>query len=374
MAFAGGNGTVANPYQIATAAHLNDVRNYLSSHFIMLNNIDLSTATRIDGTYWNGSAGWNPFGTDTDGFKGTFNGNGFSIIGMYIKRNIYALGGFCKFLDYTGVIKNLNMVSIEIVKTSGNRTGSLVGSNRGLIYRCSASGSITATTGAYIGGLVGYNENYTSSIIRESFSKVNVITAADSSYIGGLVGTNASIIEDCYCSGTVNGKRYVGGFSGSMGWGSMIYRSYTISPVTKTHATNFGGFNGGEGAHPCFYCGFDVQATGFTQTGLIGTMRWPYTSMEYPTGLSTALAKSFSTYSAHWNIALLENFTNQIWKMCEGTYPILGWDNINVPSHTVTYLVDSKTYDQDIITCGSKLTPPPPPVKKRFGFIDDPNT
>ena len=35
-AFAGGDGSPNNPYQIATAAQLNEVRNYLDKHFILI--------------------------------------------------------------------------------------------------------------------------------------------------------------------------------------------------------------------------------------------------------------------------------------------------------------------------------------------------
>ena len=52
--FAGGNGTAANPYQITTATHLNNVRYYLSSHFILNNDINMK------GTAY--AANWIPIG------------------------------------------------------------------------------------------------------------------------------------------------------------------------------------------------------------------------------------------------------------------------------------------------------------------------
>ena len=42
--FSGGNGTAADPYKIATAVDLNEVRDYLTSHFVLTADIDLAAA------------------------------------------------------------------------------------------------------------------------------------------------------------------------------------------------------------------------------------------------------------------------------------------------------------------------------------------
>src|SRR5690554_6662280 len=85
--FAGGDGSVENPYQIADAIQLNEVRhnspgpgqNYLKDHFILTANIDLSA-------YASGE-GWVPIGDNTGGstrFEGTFDGKGHTISGLVI--------------------------------------------------------------------------------------------------------------------------------------------------------------------------------------------------------------------------------------------------------------------------------------------------
>ena len=40
--FAGGTGTANDPYQIETAEQLNNVRNYMKSHFVLNRDIDMS--------------------------------------------------------------------------------------------------------------------------------------------------------------------------------------------------------------------------------------------------------------------------------------------------------------------------------------------
>ncbi len=78
--FAGGSGTEADPWQIETAEHLNNVRNYLRSehddkHFVQTANIDLSEVTREGGEYRNESEGWIPIGDPEYPFRGNYNGN-----------------------------------------------------------------------------------------------------------------------------------------------------------------------------------------------------------------------------------------------------------------------------------------------------------
>ena len=51
--FAGGSGTEDDPYQIATADQLNNVRNHLDKHFILTANIDLL------------GTNWDPIGNDS---------------------------------------------------------------------------------------------------------------------------------------------------------------------------------------------------------------------------------------------------------------------------------------------------------------------
>jgi len=42
--FAGGSGTVTDPYQVATAEQLNNIRNYRTCHFVQIADIDLDVA------------------------------------------------------------------------------------------------------------------------------------------------------------------------------------------------------------------------------------------------------------------------------------------------------------------------------------------
>ncbi|MEQ8533141.1 MAG: hypothetical protein RIB86_14905, partial [Imperialibacter sp.] len=77
---------------------MNEIRNDLNAHYILLNDIDLTFDTSDpSGQFWNGGLGWEPIGTVDDQFTGVIDGNGFSIIGLHINR---PEGNFVAFLGY----------------------------------------------------------------------------------------------------------------------------------------------------------------------------------------------------------------------------------------------------------------------------------
>ncbi len=124
------------------------------------------------------------------------------------------------------------------VTGAGQSTGGLVGQSysTGNINNSYATGDVVST-GTYVGGLVGYG----SGTIRNSYSIGNV-TASDDYIVGGLVGeTDNTVIENCYATGDVTGKGYVGGliadFDGS------INNSYATGDVVSTE-DRVGGFIG----------------------------------------------------------------------------------------------------------------------------------
>jgi len=76
--FAGGTGDPGDPYQVAMAEHLNNVRNYLSSHFIQTADIDLDVSPYNEGN------GWEPIGTSANQFSGSYNGQQYKISNLFI--------------------------------------------------------------------------------------------------------------------------------------------------------------------------------------------------------------------------------------------------------------------------------------------------
>ena len=79
--FSGGSGTIEDPYQIATAEDLNNIRNYMTSSFIQTADIDLGVHP------WNEGEGWDPIG-DYDpfdpsrSFRGNYDGDSYKFLSM----------------------------------------------------------------------------------------------------------------------------------------------------------------------------------------------------------------------------------------------------------------------------------------------------
>ena len=153
--FAGGTGTVADPYRISNGAELaylaqlvNDGNDFSTKTVTLTNNIDLNNKA------------WTPIGNSDSVFAGTFDGNGHTISGLYI-----------------------------------NITGSYSPAKKGRLYQglfgCVEDGTVR-------------NLIVTGSVTIGNEKSVNV------SYIGGIVGINdGGKVQNCGFYGTVSAKQNV---------------------------------------------------------------------------------------------------------------------------------------------------------------------
>jgi hypothetical protein len=118
--------------------------------------------------------------------------------------------------------------------STGYSFGGLVGSSRGWIYNCHATGSVQAAGTA--GGLVGFsdsdwwNPDSEIGVISDSYATGDVTGDKN---IGGLAGENSGRIDRCFAVGNVSGSDYTGGLVGNMIMeeGSISY-SYSIANVS----------------------------------------------------------------------------------------------------------------------------------------------
>jgi hypothetical protein len=201
--FAGGLGTAESPWQISEARHLNNVRKYLSAHFVLVSNIDLSAYLSEGGREYNGGLGWRPIGTTATGFSGRFNGNGHIISSLYINRSAEDSVGLFGRLASGAQVEGLGLMAVDV--TGRYYTGGLVGYSLGTITTSYATGAVQGDR--YCGGLVGY---ISQGNISNTYSSASVSGASD---FGGLVGYSVlSSISNSYSVGPVS--RDGGGFIG----------------------------------------------------------------------------------------------------------------------------------------------------------------
>ena len=198
-------------YNISTVTMSTDTTIYLMS------NLDLG-ARQKDGELIIGTS-WTPIGTDLENVKGklgTFEGNNFTIRGVYINnegtfqglfgnsnsiKNLtiknsyikakYLVGGIVGRLR-NGNIENCHNINTTVISTDEelNSVGGIAGhsSKSNEIIKCSNSGRITGnggnTYGGYAGGIVGYTQ--TSTRITQCTNNGDI--EGKGSEIGGIVG------------------------------------------------------------------------------------------------------------------------------------------------------------------------------------------
>lgn len=336
-AFAGsvfGSAGIPYPFEISNKAELEAVNYDLAADYILVNDIDLTPSVTGEPSYTraviapdeSSSSGYN--GTP---FTGSFNGNGFKIIGLTINGpDNDGIGLFgC---TYSGaVIKNVTIEGCDI--TGDYYVAALVGYNDSIITNCYASGVVTGDdyvgsmagvnvsgiTGCYatcnvsgdggytdnVGGLVGRNEGS----ITNSYATGTVI---DGGYVGGLVGRNGGSIANCYARGYVSGAGYsAGGLVGYNFYGSITH-CYSTGFVGGT-SIYFGGLVGSNSASVITNSFWDTQTSG-------------QTTSDGGTGKTTFWMQTQSTFTtAEWDFAgeTLNN-TNELWQMpAAGGYPEL---------------------------------------------------
>ena len=197
--FPSGNGSEANPFQIADASDLDSIEESgcqnEDAYFVLVADIDLSDIEDWDPIGGDGSNYYPPFEFDTI-FDGQFDGNNFEISGLDISVDA---DGFYQNIGLFGWIED---ASISNLVVSGDVS----------VESYYDEEEDECFTGLDIGGVVG--QMYDSELVNVT-SHVNVEGGVK---VGGLVGTAAysndlnmgSSIRDSHSTGTVTGDGYCG--------------------------------------------------------------------------------------------------------------------------------------------------------------------
>ena len=284
-AFAGGNGTLFDPYLIATKAQLNNVRNHLRSAFRLANDIVLGAVDfSYGGAFYNGGEGWAPIGTaDNIGFRGVFDGDGHVVSGLYINITGTATPYAGLFGYSEGIICNTGIVdsSLSISPASYYSylySGGIVGYNTGIVSGCYNTGSVSATTNSsysYAGGIAGYSTGIVSGCYNTGSISA---TTNSSSYAGGIAGYSTGTVTGCYNTGSVSATTnssysYAGGI---VGYNTKIvtncYNTGSVSSSSSSSSRSGGitGYNSSPGTvSKCYNAGFAIATAPTMHIGAI---------------------------------------------------------------------------------------------------------
>lgn len=248
--FDDGDGTQQNPYIIMNARQLDNVRNHLDAHYKLGRDIDLTGyygATWVE-QGWTEEMGWMPIGrtasqTQCEMFKGSLDGQNFTITGLKITDSKQQVGLFGRVVKDTGVegsgvICNLNVQAPEVwgCTSEGNsydgKVGVIVGqtNNGAAVRNCTVSGGSVkggkeGEPTKSVGGIVGYQGSASDQISNCTVEDLNVtVHILDSELkkdsdayakrlILGYKPNSASWPTACLGAGWVNGEEKTVTFS-----------------------------------------------------------------------------------------------------------------------------------------------------------------
>jgi hypothetical protein len=251
-AFAGGTGTVGDPFQIndcAQLAEIDDTTSNLSKAYVLTANISCSGS-------------FSPLVNGSTYFSGTLNGAGYQISGLSISCSTAYCGLFAR-VTTNATFQNLSIQNPSITSTAGC-VGALFGygigftsTNVDVVGGTVSGGSSTSPCiGSNVGGLAGSVANGT-----VTGSDVSATVSGTNDQVGGVIGwsyvssgactSGSAKLANSTFSGTVTGLSSVGGLVGEFYRASSdgscgIFDSSNTGSVTSngTPCSNFGGVAG----------------------------------------------------------------------------------------------------------------------------------
>ena len=213
---------------------------------------------------------WKPIGARWSSYTGTFDGQGYTISGLYFNNPTSSYVGLFGSIGANGKISNVGVLdSYFQFREFG---GGVCGVNHGTVRDCKNTGSVRGL--AAIGGVCGLNEK--GGIIENSFNEGTVSGTGDNvQQVGGVCGYNNGTIKSCYNTASVSGQNSVGGVCGlnSRGIITNCFNEGTVSGqtfvggvcgngcgVATTNCFNEGTVSGQ--SHVSGVCGYDYNYDG----------------------------------------------------------------------------------------------------------------
>ena len=332
-----GDGSKESPYQIGTAAELYWFAGLVNGD---TNVCDYNADTNPTGTQQNKAAcavltanitvnsgvlkadgsiadnvssfrSWTPIGNYNNEYTGTFDGQGYTVSGLYFKDTSKEEVGLFGHLGSGGKISNVGVLdSYFEFRMMG---GGICGCNYGEINNCSNGGTVIGNTGSGAGGVCGMNygtikdcknTGSVSGSVDDTGGVCGVIysgtienclnegavsgTTNPNNFFGGVCGENSGTIKNCYNTGnvSVNNVTCIGGVCGE--------NSGTVTSCFNTGLIGTGSFIGGicgkngvnSSTTNCYYDSniYSGDAIGYNQNGNVGEDVMGKTTAQFKSG------------------------------------------------------------------------------------------
>ena len=245
-----GDGTAANPYQIATADDLKAFRDRVNNGETTLNAI-LTADITLDK-----SETWTPIGNSSKMYEGTFDGQGHTISGLNVNGSVDAgLFGQTAKSATAPVITNLTIADSGFISTGGY-AGAFAGASGGVFENCHTEADVTVQGKGAAGGIVGQlrGQYLSDTLTMTQCSNRAAVTETTgwNGYAGGLIGTvdHGVTMTLCFNAGavastTASQTRRAGGLIGQAGGKVEMVDVYNVGSVSIANTgKNIGGLIG----------------------------------------------------------------------------------------------------------------------------------
>lgn len=391
-------------YEISNAAQLywfaklvnegvDGLKQNVSAKAVLMNDIIVNTGdvAGCNGVKAEGWLEWTSIGSDELRYKGTFDGQGYAIYGLYQKTDstedttLYCglfscigskctvknlgivnsyfeidsashayVGGICGY-SYEGTIQNCYCTETVIRSECGDSSYGYVGgicayNSYGTITGCYNTGTISGND--EVGGICGYNDNSTVQNCYNTGTVSNGENPHVTTYIGGVCGLNVrSTIQNCYNTGDVISKQndgaqhyaggVCGGLNGSNGRIQFCYNTGTVSEANYVGAV-------------CGSCSSNNTVTdSYFNSDLYSGDGVGYISS---TGTVTAVGMTTEMFT-NGKVAYLlqQNQTNAVWGQTVGqeSLPTLGGKKVLANKNLTVFANDILIYDSGVLLDGT---------------------
>lgn len=252
----GGSGTSESPFLIKTYNDLKNFATYVNNGTLTTECIKLYNEINCSG-----QAGFEPIGTGSKPFYGSFDGNSKTISNLTmtdVNEDQVGLFGY-----NSGVIEKLTLSGCTISGGNGSSSsiGAIAGENTGTIKECTVKNSTVScmanSQNPSVGGIAGSTSNDIDQCVVED-TNVNAITADTGASgaiakAGGIVGSSGSSkVSGCDVKGTttvtadysnsstsVYAGAVIGDMSESVSTGGNTYESTVVTKTKKQGATEY---------------------------------------------------------------------------------------------------------------------------------------
>lgn len=219
--FAGGNGTAADPYLIATAGDLQQIKAAPSANFKIISDLDFN-----GGNF-----------SQIDNFTGVLDGDGHVVSNLFLSSNEQV--GMFRYCE-GATIKNINFYNTKMLLKNDNEAATVASTSSRTTFDNIHVRRLTATGenfGGLFGGICGKSWTYTNFTGCEvSGADINLPNCNGAGGIVGDIRTSTSITA-CYFSGNMIANNTVGGIVATTTSGDEVISNCHVDANLKAENT-----------------------------------------------------------------------------------------------------------------------------------------